>query len=202
MPPDAPPARKFSVMWNNTPEYTRNMSSIRVTLRDPLGDPLDGHSRGGITCDELFLDQVHIKFRPSDDITTFAPGDAADLYWRTETMELYVATTPGQRFNLYAHRAQSMDVDHRDGTVAQPHRSLQYSSALFLSPAIGGDDENYWNRTYRPLRDIPVALDLHMVSEMTIDLLWPILQGDDRAVSTRVPDYRILLVICDFSTRT
>jgi hypothetical protein len=64
------------------------------------------------------------------------------------------------------------------------------------------DGDTFWNRTFRPLREIPLAYDLHMVSELTIELLWPVLQGNDRMMSWRVPDYRIENVICDFYLRT
>lgn len=205
-------SRKFSVMWTNNTDMTRGMSTFRVTLRDPLGERSDHPAHGGITCEELYLDQVHIKFRPTGSISTgeppffapreFIPGDSPDLHWRAETMELYVALTPGVRYSMYTQRAQTDAVDETEGFVVQPNRTLQYSSALYLTPSVGIDGDNFWNRTYRPLRDIPVAYDLHMVSEMTIELLWPLLQGDDRMVSWRVPDYRIISVICDFSLRT
>lgn len=206
-------SKKFSVMWANNVQSTRDMGTFRVTLRDPLGERSDHPAHGGITCDELYLDQVHIKFRPSGTISTgeapfftpreFIPGDSPDYHWRAETMELYVAISPGVRYTMYTQRAQTEYVDETEsGMVVQPNRTLQYSSALYLTPSIGIDGDNFWNRTYRPLRDIPVAYDLHMVSELTIELLWPLLQGDDRVKSWRVPDYRIENVICDFSLRT
>jgi hypothetical protein len=204
--------RKFSVMWANNTAFTRSMSTFRVTLRDPMGDRSEHTAHGGITCGELYLDQVHIKFRPTDTISTgeppfFAPRefikeDDSTMHWRAETMELYVAITPGVRYSMFTQRAQTEYVDESEnGTVVQPNRTLQYSSALYLTPGIGMDGDNFWNRTYRPLRDIPVAYDLNVVSELTIELLWPLLQGDDRVASWQVPDYRILSVICDFSLR-
>ena len=198
------PSQKFSVMWSNNDDYTRGMSSFRVTLRDPTGACPTREAHGGITCDELHLDQVHIQFRPTTDIDAdeFQHGDSDKLTWRAETMELYVGLTPGVRYTLYTQGAQNLDIDKSDGTVVQPGRSLQYSCALALAPYVGGEGENYWCRTYRPLRDIPVAYDLHMVAELRIELLWPFLQGDDRVVSWKVPDYRISRVICDFSLRS
>ena len=195
-------SRKFSVMWSNNLTNTRPMSEFRVTLRDAIGETVQQGTHGGITCDQLHLDQVHIQFRPTGDITAdeFIAGDSSTLHWRPETMELYVQTTPGVRHSMFTQAVQNAD-GVSDGTLVQPHRSLQYSSAMFLTGYAGNEAEDYWLRTYRPLRDLPVAYELRTVSELTIELLWPLLQGDSRVAANRIPDYRIWKVVCDFSMR-
>lgn len=191
---------RFSMMWVNDPtNYQRPMSTCRMTLRDAGGDAW-GQSTGGLTCASLHLDQVHIQFRPSSDIdpTEFVPGDHPDKPWRAETLELYVRTSPGRRSVCYTVGAKQ-PLQASDGAV-QPSVSLVYTAALFHVPDLGGA-ESLHCRTYRPLRDLPVATNLQNVSELSVDLLWPLLQGDPRAASWYVPNYRIMRVICDFTAR-
>lgn len=191
---------RFSLMWVNDPDtHQRPMSSVRMTLRDAGGDAL-GQSAGGLTCGALHLDQVHIQFRPTQDIAPgeFQPGDDASRNWRAETLELYVRTSPGRRSVCYTLGAKK-PVQSSDGTV-MPDVSLVYTAALFHVPDVGGTESTY-SRTYRPLRDLPIATHLHGVSELTVDLLWPLLQSDPTNPSWYVPNYRIHRVICDFTAR-
>ena len=84
--------------------------------------------------------------------------------------------------------------------MRDPNHSLTYSASLQVTPYTGLPEEDVWCRTYRPLRDIPVANDLVDCSELQLDLLWPLLQGDPiNTVWWAVPDYRMLRVTCDFS---
>lgn len=192
---------RFSLMWVNDPvTHQRPMSSCRMTLRDAGGDAL-GQSHGGLTCSALYLDQVHIQFRPETDIATgeFQAGDDATKPWLAETTELYVRTSPGRRSVCYTLGA-SDPVPDTPGHTVQPKVSLVYTAALSLVPDKGGlHGENVYNRTYRPLRDLPVATHLQNVSELTVDLLWPLLQADPRIASWYVPNYRIHRVLCEFS---
>lgn len=191
---------RFSLMWVNDPAtHQRPMSTCRMTLRDAGGDAV-GQSAGGLTCSALYLDQVHIQFRPSEQIAAgeFQSGDSADKPWRAETMELYVRTSPGRRSVCYTLGAAD-PIQEPSGAV-RPHASLVYTAALHLVPDVGGS-EALSCRTYRPLRDLPVATYLDNVSELTVDLLWPLLQADPRTSSWYVPNYRILRVICDFTAR-
>lgn len=191
---------RFSLMWvNDSTTHQRPMSSCRMTLRDAGGDA-QGQSPGGLTCGALYLDQVHIQFRPSEEIAAgeFQPGDSADKSWRAETMELYVRTSPGRRSVCYVLGAQD-PVQDAHGSV-RPHVSLVYTAALHLVPDVGGS-EGLSCRSYRPLRDLPIATNLQNVSELTVDLLWPLLQADPRTATWYVPNYRILRVVCDFTAR-
>lgn len=193
---------RFSMLWVNDPTtYRRPMSSCRMTLRDAGGDAV-GQSAGGLTCSALYLDQVHVQFRPEKDIqpSEFQNGDDATKPWLAETMELYVRTSPGRRSVCYTLGATEPIHTH-DGAV-QPRASLVYTTALHLVPDVGGlSGENVYCRTYRPLRDLPVATHLDNVSELTVDLLWPLLQADPRTASWYVPNYRILRILCDFTAR-
>lgn len=191
---------RFSMMWANDPvTHQRPMSSCRMVLRDAGGDAA-GQSHGGLTCSALYLDQVHIQFRPSNQI---APGefqgtDSADKSWRAETFELFVRTSPGRRSVCYTLGANK-PIQQSDGSVI-PDISLVYTAALYHVPDVGGS-ESLHSRTYRPLRDLPVATHLQNVSELTVDLLWPLLQANPQFPSWYVPNYRIERVICDFTAR-
>ena len=191
---------RFSLMWVNDPEtHQRPMCTCRMTLRDAGGDAI-GQSPGGLTCGSLFLDQVVVEFRPTGDITAseYQTGDSATRDWLGPTGELYVRTSPGRRSVCYTLGA-SDTMQSPDGCV-QPRVSLVYTTALSLSPDANTPGSNH--RVYRPLRDLPIATHLQNVSELTVDLLWPLLQSDRSShPSWFVPNYRITRVLCDFTAR-
>lgn len=191
---------RFSTMWvNDAPTHQRPMSTCRMTLRDAGGDAT-GQSHGGLTCAALYLDQVLVQFRPPASIapTEYQANDNATKTWRDETTELYVRTTPGRRSVCYTV-AGTDPVQGTDATV-QPRASLVYTAALHVVPETS---ESTLVRTFRPLRDLPVATFLDNVSEITVDLLWPLLQGNAATTpgSWYVPNYRIERVLCDFTAR-
>lgn len=195
---------RFSLMWVNdsASNYSRPMSTCRMNLRDAGGDAA-GQSGGGLTCEALYLDQVHIQFRPESNIasTEFMTGDDATKNWRAETAELYARISPGRRSVCYTLGAtQPLPTSGSESVAVQPRASLVYTTALHVTPHMGGNEDLYC-RTYRPLRDLPVATRLQNVCELTVDLLWPLLQGDPRAAAWFVPNYRIMRVICDFTAR-
>lgn len=180
-----PSKTKFSVLWSNNANHNRRMTTHALTLRE------------GLTCDRLHLDQVHIIFRPSASITTseFIRGDSADLSWRAETSQLLIRTTPGERHTIYVTASSD---DTFQSVVRSPHMSLTYSAALSVCPDAEGS-EDLWCRTYRPVRDMPVAHHLYHSSELSIELLFPLLIEDERTQLQQIPDYRILKVLCEFS---
>ena len=178
--------QKFSVIWSNNATHTRPMSQHTLTLRK------------GLTCQKMHLDQVMILFRPTSDIGVqeYKPGDSGVVTWRVETAQLMVRIKPGVEHLMYSVNGDSTET----GVIKQPTQSLVYSSSLALAPNVEGQ-EDYWQRTYRPIRDLPVSYDLQEVTELDIQLLFPMLftniSGDLRY--TDVPDYRILKVYCEFS---
>ena len=188
---------RFSLQWVNDPTtHQRPMSTCRVTLRDAGGDAI-GQSPGGLTCAALYLDQVIVELRPVADIapTEYQNGDSQDRDWWGPTTELYVRTSPGRRCVGYVLGANDA-IQSTDGTV-QPRASLVYTTPLTVV-ADGGATTH--QRIYRPLRDLPIATHLHNVSELTVDLLWPLLQADRTHRPTwYVPNYRIARVLCDFT---
>lgn len=177
--------QKFSVIWSNNETYTRNMSQHILTLRK------------GLTCKHLHLDQVTVLFRPTAYITAneFKDGDSLDLPWRVETSQLMVRIRPGVEHMLYTVNA---DVPPFESTIKQPTQSLTFSSSLSLVPNVEGV-EDYWQRSYRPVRDLSVANDLQEVTQLDIQLLFPMLFTSSTLKYTTVPDYRILKVYCEFS---
>lgn len=195
-------------MWSNVaPAYLRPMSRHRVTLR---GVDINGNHQG-MTARHLHLDQVHIIFRPNADIAApeFVHGDDSTKTWRAETAHLLVRTVPGEQHILFSSGTQDGVSPALTGanaptstattaTVREPTRSLVYSAAMSLVPHVEGN-EDYWCRTYRPIRDLPVANLLNGVSELEIELLFPLLFNDNQAPFTEVPNYRILKVLCEFS---
>lgn len=194
---------RFSVQWVNHPTlHNEPMSTCRTLLRDAGGDAI-GQSPGGLTCGSLFLDQVIVELRPVADIapSEFKPGDDATRDWWGPTTELYVRTTPGRRSVSYVHGGDESltHLGRSEGTLAAPRANLVYTAALHLVQDTYG---TVHQRTFRPLRDLPVATHLQNVSEITIDLLWPLLQADKTHHPTwYVPDYRINRVLCEFTAR-
>lgn len=189
---------RFSLMWVNDPTtHSRPMSRCRMILRDAGGDAL-GQSSGGLTCGALYLDQVDVQFRPTADIgsTEFQSGDNATRDWRDETTSLYVRTSPGRRSVCYTLGAQEPLQTSSDGAVI-PRTSLIYTTSLHIVPEASTSE---LVRTYRPLRDLPIATQLTNVSDLTVDLLWPLLQGKSVGPGEWfVPDYRLDRVLCDFT---
>lgn len=192
-------ASQFSVMWSNNATKTRPMTKHRITLRG-MNDP-QGY---GFTARHLHLDQVHIIFRPNADIagSEYVPGDSSSKTWRAETSHLFVRTLPGEQHPCFSSGTQDGIQGEASLTsttaVREPTCSLVYSSALSLVPSVEGD-EDYWCRTYRPVRDIPVANFVTNASELDIELMFPLLFNDTTTPFTGVPNYRILKVLCEFS---
>ena len=191
-------------MWSNNANHTRSMSRHHVTLRGLGSGGGAVGCGGGLTARHLHLDQVHIIFRPNADIgpTEFIAGDDNTKTWRAETAHLFVRTMPGEQHLLFSS-GTSQDGVSLQGEISSPHhthrdpaRSLVYSAALSLVPDVEGN-EDYWCRTYRPVRDIPLANYVMNVSEMTIELMFPLLLHDSPFIE--VPNYRILKVLCEFS---
>jgi hypothetical protein len=169
-----------------------------MTLRDAGGDAT-GQSHGGLTCSALYLDQVVVQFRAASSIgpSEYDPTDNNTRTWKDETTELYVRTSPGRRSVCYT-QAGTDPIQPADATV-QPRVSLVYTAALHATPT----SDTSLVRTYRPLRDLPIATYLQNASEITVDLLWPLLQGRSPTTpgSWFVPNYRIERVVCDFTAR-
>lgn len=183
--------QKFSVLWcNHTLTLNRDMNRHTFTLRK------------GLTGSRLHLDQVTILFNPSDKVQAagipFAPGDNVDMTWRVETAQLLVRTHPGVEHTLYANEGTITPLFEQ--SLRAPIKAVTYSSALALTPNVEGM-EDYWQRTYRPIRDLPIAFDLDGVTELTVELLFPLLITSTLAETlfSTVPNYRILKVYCEFS---
>lgn len=196
---------RFALQWvnDNGRFYLRPMGSAVFTLRDALSVDT---GEGGLTCGRLHLDQVVIHFRPTTDIGSgeFRPGDSSEYDWRAETQLLYVRTTPGARHTLYTDGVPSrtdinQGVDGTTGTGRAAQRSLVYTTSLTPVPYTGLVAEDPWCRTYRPVRDLPILQHVANLSEIQLDLFWPLLQGDPGTAWWQVPDYRILRVVCEFS---
>ena len=158
------------------------------------------HGQPGLSCKELYLDQVYIVFRPTNQITAneFIAPDSSSYNWHVETDHLLVTTEPGFRYPLYSVGASTED---HQTTAYNPVSLASYSCALSVTPGTEGGDD-YWCRTYRPIRDMPIAVDLHDTNEIRIQLLFPlILDNSINPTLRQIPDYRILRVLCEFSTK-
>lgn len=188
---------KFSIQWVNDPsDHKRNMTRHTVMLRR---GHTTHHGFAGMTCKELYLDQVYIVFRPTSQITAneFVAPDANTYNWHTETDQLLVSIDPGFKFPLYS--VGSNTEDHVN-TAYNPLAISSYSASLSVTPTPEGP-EGYWCRTYRPIRDNPVAIHLKDISQLDIELLFPLLLDNSINPTLRqVPNYRILRVLCEFST--
>lgn len=177
---DDPHHASFTLQWTNNATHTEPMTSKRIGMRTWTWP-------WGLTCKRLYLDQVFIVFRPTAEIqsTEFVPGDSATQNWKAETMQLYVRSDPGHEHPVFAE--------------GQGYRPLTYSCALAITPDVEGS-EDYWCRTYRPLRDVPIATGLNGCTEFSMELLFPTLFVDPTPQSLeQIPSYRILKVICHFS---
>lgn len=185
---------KFSVQWINDPtDHRRDMTQHTVMLRRGHATP-QGYP--GLSCKELYLDQVYILFRPSDQINPaeFVAPDSADFNWHVETDQLMVETNPGFHYPLYSVGGNTPDYIQ---TAHNPTSLCNYGCALTVTPGSQGE-EDYWCRTYRPVRDVPLAVNLHDINQMEIRLCFPLLLGH---VMRQVPNYRILRVLCEFTTK-
>lgn len=192
---------KFSVMWQNNTDFKRPMSRHTFRLRD-LNLP-------ECPSTTVHVDQVTIIFRPIAGTgaiadTEYVAPDTKDYTWHTETDTLMLRCSPGARYPLFVgddpsltggNKATTTDTAH-DAQTAQ--RSLTYSAALAVTPH-NVNDESYWVRTYRPIRDLPVVQGTSNLSEWDLELFFPLLHGDKRMLGTSVPDYRIHKVLCEFS---
>lgn len=187
---------QFSVMWqNNPPHFNRPMSSHTFRLRD-LGLPM----YDGVT---VHVDQITVIFRPIAGVGAigdheYVAPDSKDYAWHTETDQLLLRCTPGKRHHLYVGDDPAV-ASGTDGTDRQPtQRVAAYSAALAVIPH-SAQDESYWVRTYRPIRDLPVVQDTSQLTEWRLELVFPFLLGDREVLGTSVPDYRIHKVLCEFS---
>ena len=185
---------KFSLQWVNDSTLKRPMGSVRFNLRDVQG------LGEGLTCTALHLDQVHIIFVPSAApilASLFRSGDGPSVRWRAEGQFLNVLLTSGERYIL-ATRPTTAGTT-QDTQVSRPEQTLVYRVSLANTPYTGAPEKEFWCRSYRPIRDTPAAQHLQDVSEIQVDLFWPLLQGDPNAIWWAIPDYRIQRVICEFS---
>lgn len=181
-----PSAAQFTVLWSNDNTHNRPMLQHSITLRD-------GCPSGGLYCGSLFLDQVFVLFRPNGDIAAgeLVAGDTANYNWRAETSQLLIKTKPG-----FSHVLYNVKPSAAMSTGITPVRQILYSNAYALNQNME-NVEDYWCRTYRPVRDTPVAIDLRNVSDLSIELIFPLLM--DNPVLQTLPNYRILSVMCEFS---
>lgn len=166
------------------------MNQVRFNVRNVQ----DGMSEDGLTCESLYIDQIHIIFVPMNDpvlVDKFRDGDSDQLRWRAEMQVVNIRLNPGERYSL-----QTRDPVVTDTAPAVAH---MYSASLTQTPYTGAPEEDYWCRTYRPIRDLPAAQNLNRVSDLEVELLWPLLQGDPSVVWWKIPDYRIFHVLVDFS---
>lgn len=185
-----PSNSKLSVVWTNNAEFTRPMSRHRVSFRPE-----------GLTCRRLHLDQVYIMFRPTTNIPddAFVGTDSKLKSWYAETQHLLVRTRPGVVNTLFT---VDPNTPAHTETVSQPDRSVAYSGALTAVPttASTGTEANFWCRAFRPVRDLPVAVDLDGVHELDIELFFPLLFGNDVTdFVPSVPNYRILKIYLELS---
>lgn len=192
---------KFAIQWSNDTanDYKQPMSSRRFMLRRTMRTP---EAYQGLTCQDLFLDQVYIMFRPTPFIAQaeFVAPDSSSFDWHSETDNLLVRIHPGFEYPLHIVSGTT-NPDHHQ-TSNNPDQALIYSAALSVKESGAKNlEEHYWCRTYRPIRDAPVASNLIDASEIQIDLLFPVLQDllTSSNATRSVPDYRILRVLCEFS---
>lgn len=185
---------KFALQWiQQDPTRSRSMNTVRFNVRE-----IQCAGGQGLTCEGLHLDRLLVWYTPNDAaILTgkFLGTDTNLKTWRAETKIVNIRVTPGERFTLLTRSKTSTDED----TVTHPTTHLIYSGSLHETPYTGGLNEDYWCRSYTPTRDSPVARNLHQVTELQLDLLWPLLQGDPTAPFPFVPEYRLERVLAEFS---
>lgn len=176
-----PSAQHFTVMWCNHPtNYDLPMVQHTAVLR--------GIGSGGIhglTCRNLYIDQITVMYREPTSITQFAQDDISAYTFDTETDNLHVMLTPGDRYQAWAHRLGENDF--------KP--VYTYSGVFVRIPS-----SSTYLKSYRPVRDLPVARNLHNVSNFQFHLQFPVLSMFNNSMKTRdFPDYRIKYVIIEFS---
>lgn len=186
---------KFSLQWiQQNPERTRSMNSVSFNIRD-----VQTAGSQGLTCEGLHLDQLHIWFTPNtapELVGLFQGTDNDTRTWRADTKIVQVRASPGERYTMLTRTRASPD----DRTVTHPETQQVYSVALHDTAYSGGTNDDYWCRTYAPSRDSPIARNLCGVSEIQLELLWPLCQGTPNETPfPTVPEYRIERVLAEFS---
>lgn len=203
---------QFTVLWTNNNNFTRkDMTKVPVSFRH-LGD----HATGGLSCKAVYIDHIKIVYRPSDSIDNaeFVEGDDVDHTWRAETSDLMVRMSPGVRNTLLLvedstnHQkanTSATEWENRNlsgyGVHRQTWPGLVYSCSLTLAPNVDGN-EDYWVRTYRPVRDVPCAHHWTGIGEIELELHFPMLLASGifgNRYFASVPDYRIVTVMIQFS---
>ena len=184
---------KFAVQWTNNATNNRAMSTHHVDL---TAVQRTHQGERGLSCKKLFLDQMYVMFRPTSDINAgeFVAPDTNQFNFRAETTQMLVRIDKGFQYPLLAVPATTSTAKTSGIKTNIP---LTYSTAMTVTPEIDGN-EDYWCRTYRPVRDLPVAINVENWGDLKIDLLFPVLI--DNPIMQQVPDYRILRVLCEFST--
>lgn len=185
---------KFALQWiQQDPTRNRSMNTVRFNVRE-----IQCAGGQGLTCEGLHLDRLLVWYIPNDNaklVGLFQGADTNLKTWRAETKIVNVCVTPGERYTLLTRSKTSDD----GATVTHPTTHLTYSGSLHETPYTGGLTEDYWCRTYTASRDSPVARNLNQVTELQLDLLWPLLQGDADAPFPFVPEYRLERVLAEFS---
>lgn len=195
-PSNADRTGKFSLQWiQRNPERSQSMNSVSFNVRD-----VQTNGGQGLTCEALYLDQLHVWYTPHDStrlVGKFQGTDDNTKTWRTESNIVHVRVTPGERYTLLTRPSTSTDNE----MVTQPVQHQVYSVSLHDTPYTGGTNEDYWSRTYAPHRDSPVSRNLFCVSEIQLDLLWPLMQGmtASEIPFPYMPGYRIERVLAEFS---
>lgn len=139
----------------------------------------------GLTCRNLYIDQITILYREPGTITQFAQDDNSTYTFDAETENLHVLVTPGDRYQAWAHRIGENDF--------KP--VYAYSGVFARIPS-----SSTYLKSYRPVRDLPVARNLHNVSNLHFHLEFPVMSMFNSTLKTRdFPDYRVKYVIIELS---
>lgn len=175
---------RFVLMWANDPAYSKTDMVKHTSVIRELG----AQGLHGLTCRQLYVDQVTIVFRNANKIPSvqFWPGDSAAYALDVETQNLQLVLRPGLIHPVY--------VDQKSVRLDQQHYVYSSSLALHNNATVV---DGYTMKVYRPIRDVPVATQYHNVGQLELELVFPILRMG--GIFAQIPDNRVAYVIVEFA---
>ena len=178
----------FTLMWANNATFTKNNMVRHTAVLRGVGEG----GLHGLTCRKLYVDQITVVYRDPNSIqsTQFVAGDSVNFTWNLETILLHLGVTPGLVQNAWTVKPNNPDnVQH----------AYQFSNSYTQHNTGQISMEGYYIKVYRPTRDVPVAVNLQGVGNLSFHLMFPMIFLSTTFPYVDLPDYRIQYIIMEMS---
>ena len=183
-----PAQSRFTLMWANDADFTKdNMLRHTAVLRGVGESGLHG-----LTCRNLYVDQITVVYRDPSAIDPgqFIPHDSASFTWNLETQVLHLGVSPGLSQNAW-----TVKPNHPENV----QHAYQFSNSYTQHNTGQMTLEGYYVKVYRPTRDVPVAVNLQGVGNLSFHLLFPLIFLSPTFPYVDMPDYRVQYVIVELA---